>query len=445
MSSSDRRALAPRPMIAGYCGLAGAATLAYGLTAMIAPRRGADLGIDMLATLVFVTIVAATRAWREPEERRMWSLVAACIAADGAAHVIYRVTEPNPLAFYPPAALACLLLAGALAGATVSEALRTRVQAWTTLSVLDALIAGLAVAAVVTATLARTTHMTSNAPVYLLLGITAGGMIVSLGLMGWRADVVVKLGATGLALGAASWALTAHSVAAGNYVRGGSAGTLFIASVAVTGLAAFFGPRKLPPRSYDRRQLIVPPLFAALALIVLLTQGADAAGPAGCAPAALAGLTLALVLARLTVALADAQRLVLASHDSLTDGLTGIGNRRRFTRDLERAFGDAADVTLALFDLDGFKLYNDTYGHPAGDALLVRIAARFAAVVGPDRAYRIGGDEFCTLLPLAPDVAERLVELAAESLAEGEGGGRTVTSSHGVGDCLTMRRTRSAR
>src|SRR5450755_3577551 len=80
--------------------------------------------------------------------------------------------------------------------------------------------------------------------------------------------------------------------------------------------------------------------------------------------------------------------------------LTGIGNRRRFTRDLERAFDDAADVTLALFDLDGFKLYNDTFGHLAGDALLVRIAARFAAVVGPDRAYRIGGDEFCTLLPL---------------------------------------------
>ena len=52
-----------------------------------------------------------------------------------------------------------------------------------------------------------------------------------------------------------------------------------------------------------------------------------------------------------------------------------------------------------MFDLDGFKAYNDAYGHPAGDALLVRLGAAGseAAVDGRGTAYRMGGDEFCVL------------------------------------------------
>ena len=53
-----------------------------------------------------------------------------------------------------------------------------------------------------------------------------------------------------------------------------------------------------------------------------------------------------------------------------------------------------------LFDLDGFKSYNDTFGHPAGDALLTRLGSKLAAAVAPHgSAYRLGGDEFCALLP----------------------------------------------
>ena len=58
---------------------------------------------------------------------------------------------------------------------------------------------------------------------------------------------------------------------------------------------------------------------------------------------------------------------------------------------------------LLLFDLDGFKNYNDAYGHPAGDALLRRLGDRLAAAVaGRGTAYRMGGDEFCVLAPCAP-------------------------------------------
>ena len=53
---------------------------------------------------------------------------------------------------------------------------------------------------------------------------------------------------------------------------------------------------------------------------------------------------------------------------------------------------------LVLLDLDGFKSYNDSFGHPAGDSLLVRLGARLDEVARPyGRAYRLGGDEFCVL------------------------------------------------
>ena len=119
-----------------------------------------------------------------------------------------------------------------------------------------------------------------------------------------------------------------------------------------------------------------------------------------------------------------------------TDGLTGLGNRRRLAAALEQATKTASPeqpVLLTIFDLDGFKLYNDTYGHPAGDALLVRLAGRLANTLD-DRAhaYRMGGDEFCVVAHLATigsalDVAAQ----AAEALSE-HGEGFTVGTSYGA-------------
>ena len=90
-----------------------------------------------------------------------------------------------------------------------------------------------------------------------------------------------------------------------------------------------------------------------------------------------------------------------------TDPLTGLGNRRALTRDLARRGGGApraeAPLVLVLFDLDGFKHYNDTFGHPAGDALLVRLGVSLRRCLGADgRAFRMGGDEFCALIVAAP-------------------------------------------
>jgi diguanylate cyclase (GGDEF)-like protein/PAS domain S-box-containing protein len=120
------------------------------------------------------------------------------------------------------------------------------------------------------------------------------------------------------------------------------------------------------------------------------------------------------------------------THQALHDPLTGLGNRRALVADLERGIADATSarpLMLALFDLDGFKTYNDTFGHPAGDALLTRLASRLERELGDAAtAYRVGGDEFCVLSTVEDPHA--LPQLAAEALAE-QGEGFTVTASHG--------------
>jgi diguanylate cyclase (GGDEF)-like protein len=121
---------------------------------------------------------------------------------------------------------------------------------------------------------------------------------------------------------------------------------------------------------------------------------------------------------------------------AMTDSLTGLGNRRRLSADLRAAFeADAQRVDpslLLLFDLDGFKVYNDTFGHLAGDELLARLGGRLCrAVDGFGRAYRLGGDEFCAHLDLAGAEPDELISTAAAALTE-TGSEFTIRASVGV-------------
>jgi diguanylate cyclase (GGDEF)-like protein len=106
--------------------------------------------------------------------------------------------------------------------------------------------------------------------------------------------------------------------------------------------------------------------------------------------------------------------------EAMTDALTGLGNRRKLVADMDLAIPSLADdemMAIGIFDLDGFKTYNDTLGHPAGDALLHRLGSRLAAVVGDHgSAYRIGGDEF-VVVTNASD-SERVLSAAETALSE---------------------------
>lgn len=101
-------------------------------------------------------------------------------------------------------------------------------------------------------------------------------------------------------------------------------------------------------------------------------------------------------------AAADAATYEEFRQQALTDPLTGIGNRRKLAADLTARLSACTPeqpLVLALFDLDGFKQYNDRFGHPAGDALLSKLASQLSmAVSGDGAAYRLGGDEFCVLV-----------------------------------------------
>jgi len=110
------------------------------------------------------------------------------------------------------------------------------------------------------------------------------------------------------------------------------------------------------------------------------------------------------------------------------DPLTSLGNRGRLVADLART---DLPSSLLLFDLDGFKRYNDTFGHPAGDALLVRLGKRLAATVeGRGRAYRLDGDEFGVLAPASANLDELAAD-ATVALSE-TGDGFAVGCSYGA-------------
>jgi diguanylate cyclase (GGDEF)-like protein/PAS domain S-box-containing protein len=120
----------------------------------------------------------------------------------------------------------------------------------------------------------------------------------------------------------------------------------------------------------------------------------------------------------------EAQLEYLAYHDPLT----GLPNRRRLM--------DALDATngrhlLAFFDLDGFKSYNDAFGHMEGDLLLRRLGRKLDRAAGTRGvAYRLGGDEFCILAPMPADEGRELIASCLQALHE-RGEGFTVGASWG--------------
>jgi diguanylate cyclase (GGDEF)-like protein len=147
----------------------------------------------------------------------------------------------------------------------------------------------------------------------------------------------------------------------------------------------------------------------------------------GAGPLAMLGVALALMTLAALALRASRRELETAA---TSDALTGLPNRRRLFADLERraARGGMAPAVLMLFDLDGFKSYNDSFGHLAGDALLTRLGQALAHAVAPHgHAYRLGGDEFCVLA----DAGAKLEIAATEALTE-HGDGFSVTASYGA-------------
>jgi diguanylate cyclase (GGDEF)-like protein len=177
------------------------------------------------------------------------------------------------------------------------------------------------------------------------------------------------------------------------------------------------------------RVLAVPAVFGATSLAILVYGQFE---PLNLPAVALAATSLLAVIARMAFTFRENLGLLAATRvEARTDALTGIGNRRKLMTDLETQLASGAPALLMLLDLDGFKAYNDTFGHPAGDALLARLAEKLAAAIeGQGEVYRIGGDEFCVLAAVGPAEREAFAELAATALQE-QGDGFRITAAHG--------------
>lgn len=134
---------------------------------------------------------------------------------------------------------------------------------------------------------------------------------------------------------------------------------------------------------------------------------------------------------------------------SLTDGLTGLANRRHLDQVLEkewrRALRNHEPLSLILADVDHFKRFNDTYGHQEGDSCLIAVAKVFAECANrsTDLAARYGGEEFALLLPNtdsegARAVGERLlVNVTARAIPHAVSSvGPIVSLSAGIASCI---------
>ena len=151
---------------------------------------------------------------------------------------------------------------------------------------------------------------------------------------------------------------------------------------------------------------------------------------------------LDLLLARTRTLLEFKAYLDVCEEAAFTDHLTGLANRRRFERQLEREVGRVErfghPFTLLMLDIDEFKNLNDTFGHDAGDDAIRRLSKVLReGTRGIDLAARIGGEEFAVLLVETSkdggfEVAERL-RMAIKSLEIPRSGG--MTASFGVAEC----------
>ncbi len=253
-------------------------------------------------------------------------------------------------------------------------------------------------------------------------------------LSGWRPGRQWLLLGLGIGVSACADMAFLYQEANGIYVEGHILDTMWPLSMALLALGAWQpSAARIKRSTASNHTIMLPTAFGAVALGLLVSSSFKALTPLAVGLAA--GAMVAAGTRAALSYLQNARMLQRETHNAITDALTALGNRRRLMEDLELAIEGGRHghpTTLVFFDLDGFKRYNDSFGHGAGDALLVRLGRSLAAsVAGAGEAYRLGGDEFCVLLDGAHSHEDAVVREAQAALAE-HGSGFEVTSSCGA-------------
>jgi diguanylate cyclase (GGDEF)-like protein len=395
-------------------------------------------GLELLAALACLSRAALVR-----RERLPWLAMGIGLLSYTAGDVYWTLffsdasspPFPSPadalyLAFYPASYVTIVLL------------VKARVKAFPPSAWLDGAITALAVAAFATAvafqpildaTAGNTAAIATNLA-YPIGDIALLTIVVAVfGLAGWRPGRAWLMIGAGLALGAIADVIYLVQVAEETYREGTLLDAMWPVSLLLVGFAAWQPGRIRDEARLEGGRAVIVPVTAVVVALGLMTY--DHFVPMNIPALVLTALVLGLACVRMALAFLENQRMLAASRrEALTDALTGLRNRRALMADLEREFKTLTPDeprTLLLFDLDGFKLYNDTYGHPAGDALLARLGRRLLEAVRPyGNAYRLGGDEFCAFVRPNGVGAAPIAAAAMQALCE-DGEGFSVTSSHG--------------
>jgi two-component system, cell cycle response regulator len=429
----------------------GAAVLLAAFVLQAATGVAGDGATDFFQDYVYNALLLAGAGfclWRGAafrEERVAWLLMGAGIVTWTGADVLWTAvyadaaSPPYPsvsdglwLVYYPAACVTLLLLARARVGRIRLNLLFDGlIAAVTTAALACALLYG----AVVNASAGELSAEVLTNLAYPVGDLFLLGLVVAiLGLTGWRPGRGWILLGLGLALAAVADGIYLLQTVEGTYVEGTLLETLWPAAALLVGLAAWQPAERAAPSTHESLRMVLVPFAAGLAGIGLLTY--DHFDGLNKVALILGSVALVLVVVRTALLFYENQRMISRIHaEARTDPLTGLRNRRSLMDDL------AAELELAtpeepraivLFDLDGFKEYNDAFGHPAGDGLLVRLGMRLADVVqGHGRAYRLGGDEFCVLLRPGAGGVEPLALACVTALSE-HGEGFDVTTSHGA-------------
>jgi diguanylate cyclase (GGDEF)-like protein len=303
---------------------------------------------------------------------------------------------------------------------------------------LDAILAALATAAVGGAVLfGAVVESTGGSPFVAAMNIAypladallLGIVVAVLALTGWRVDRTWAA----IVAGTAVLALTDSAVL---YQASSGSGQLAILdagwplAMLLLAAAAWQPRRELGTIRLEGGRLLALPAVFGLTSLAILVYGQFE--PLNTPAVVLAATSMLAVIARMAFTFREKLALLAASRiEARTDPLTGIGNRRKLVDDLTKTLSTGEPAVLVLLDLDGFKGYNDSFGHPAGDALLARLAEKLAvAVDGQGDVYRIGGDEFCVLGAIEPARSEAFAATAAEALQE-RGEGFRITAAQG--------------
>jgi diguanylate cyclase (GGDEF)-like protein len=427
----------PRVLI-GLIALACAASAAAAATG-----NAAHPTLQHLGTVVVLGAVAAT-AWRAitvRADRLAWAMLAAAGASWGVADIVYALLEtpPSPsvadalwLAYYPFAIAGVALLVHGRLG---------RVPSSYWIDAALGMAAAGAVAAMVTAKLIGTAGDGSDTLATLVdVGYPVGDFLTLLLIVG--AMIVCR------AWWSATWLLLAVSLALGvaadtAYLIGGDStmtdllvlglpfGALLLALAAWQTAA----PAPLADDEPGRWSVLALTSLFGMVALVLLVVDHFARMPFGAV--ALATLAMGILIVRLLVLFRENFELVDVKHaEAMTDALTGLGNRRSVLAALDRSAAPAGEpAILGIFDLNGFKGYNDLFGHPAGDLLLSRLGGRLAESASSlgGTAYRLGGDEFCVIVPLRNGSSIEIATRVAASLRE-RGDGFGVSAAWGLAE-----------